>query len=118
VFLDFFVEANTGLEVLGELCEAGFEGPVVLLTGQGSVGISVDAMKAGATDYLVKGDMTPETLDHVLGNALQKEDMRKSLDENIHHLEETTDEIGPMRSQNGCVTLPPEILEQLSGGQE
>ena len=42
------MKAKTGLEVLEELREAGVEGPVVLLTGQGREGIAVDAMKAGA----------------------------------------------------------------------
>ena len=41
----------------------GCAGPIILLTGQGDHEIDVAAMKAGAADYLVKGDITASTLE-------------------------------------------------------
>ena len=36
--------------------------PVIMLTGQGNEKMAVNAMKLGASDYLLKGDVTPKLL--------------------------------------------------------
>jgi PAS domain S-box-containing protein len=37
--------------------------PIILLTGQGDYNVDVKAMEAGASDYLVKGQITPDLLE-------------------------------------------------------
>ncbi len=54
VVLDFQLPGMDGLAALATLRERDPQLPVVILTGQGSVQLAVDAMKAGAADYLVK----------------------------------------------------------------
>lgn len=54
VVLDLFMPGMTGMEVLREWKEGGFETPVVVLTAQGSVEAAVEAMRAGAEDFLQK----------------------------------------------------------------
>ena len=53
--LDFRLGATTGLEVLTAVREAGVDTPIVLLTGQSDRETDLQAMAAGASDYLVKG---------------------------------------------------------------
>jgi DNA-binding NtrC family response regulator len=54
VILDLYMPGMTGLEVLREWKAGGFETPVVVLTAQGSVEAAVEAMRAGAEDFLQK----------------------------------------------------------------
>ena len=60
-----------GGEVLAALRAGGSRVPVIILTGQGDEQIAVALMKAGATDYLIKGQLTPDTLASSLRYALR-----------------------------------------------
>lgn len=81
IFLDYLLGAETGLEIFHEIREDGCLLPVIMLTGHGSEEIAVEAMKAGASDYLVKGRITPDSLRLVISNALQKFEMQQKIDE-------------------------------------
>src|SRR5581483_2424614 len=72
VLLDLNLPDSDGLEILSKLsvCEPGF--PVVVITAFGNEQIAVQAMKSGATDYVVKNAITPETLLHTVENAIDK----------------------------------------------
>ncbi len=72
LFLDYQLGACTGLDVLTDIRASGNDVPVITLTGQGNEAIAVEAMKRGAQDYLVKADLTPETLRLAIDNALEK----------------------------------------------
>ena len=53
LLLDFHMPGSTGLDVLNALDETGPFVPIVL-TGQGNVTLAVQAMKAGAIDFIEK----------------------------------------------------------------
>lgn len=74
VFLDFGLPGGDGLELLREARREGVETPVIVLTGQGDEALAVELMKAGATDYLQKGQLTPERLAQSLRQALRLRD--------------------------------------------
>jgi FixJ family two-component response regulator len=54
VLLDLNMPGMTGLELQARMSEAGIPLPVVFLTGKGDIPMSVNAMKHGAVDFLVK----------------------------------------------------------------
>ena len=54
VLLDFNLPGINGLQMLAEMRKRESRVKVIVITGQGSEQIAVDAMKAGAYDYLVK----------------------------------------------------------------
>lgn len=54
VLLDLAMPHMSGIEVQQHLLDAGSVLPVVFLSGEGSIPVSVSAMKAGAVDFLVK----------------------------------------------------------------
>ena len=54
VLLDLRLPDISGQEVLGWMRGQGMTIPVIVITAQGSVGVAVDAMRAGAADFLMK----------------------------------------------------------------
>ncbi len=81
LFLDYMLGSATGLEVLNAIENEGCFLPVIMLTGHGSEEIAVEAMKAGVSDYLVKGRLTSDSLRLVISNALQKFEMQREIEE-------------------------------------
>jgi two-component system cell cycle sensor histidine kinase/response regulator CckA len=69
-FVDYRLGARDGLTLLREIRANGIETPVVVLTGHGAEEVAVDAMKAGAADYLSKTQLSVETLDRTVRHAL------------------------------------------------
>jgi signal transduction histidine kinase len=70
-FLDFRLPGGDGLQVLREVRGAGVRTPIVMLTGQGDEQLAVELMKAGASDYLPKGAVSPERLAQSLRYVLR-----------------------------------------------
>ena len=54
VLLDLRLPDIPGEEVMGWMRETGLDLPVIVITAQGSVGVAVEAMRAGAVDFLMK----------------------------------------------------------------
>ena len=54
VLLDIHMPGRSGLEVQRELRRRDVPLPVVVMTGQGDIGMAVEAMKAGASDFIEK----------------------------------------------------------------
>ena len=89
VLLDYLLPDINGVEFLEELREEtklnNF--PVVMLTGQGDESIAVKAMKAGASDYIIKGKTTPEELRLAVNSAIDKFNLRAQLRKSQDRLE-------------------------------
>jgi two-component system response regulator FixJ len=65
VLLDMHMPEISGLDVQVALRERGVDWPVIVLTGQGDIGIAVGAMKNGAFEFIEKpyeNQMLQETL--------------------------------------------------------
>lgn len=71
IFLDYRLGESNGLEILKTLREKKYVFPIILLTGQGDQNLAVDAMKAGATDYIVKANLSAQTLSTAIRSALR-----------------------------------------------
>jgi len=54
MLLDINLPDMSGLDVLARMAEVGSTCPVVVITAHGSIKLAVDAMRAGAADFLVK----------------------------------------------------------------
>ena len=68
--LDYLLGARDGLSLLREARQRGVDTPVIMLTGHGAEDVAVEAMKAGAADYLSKTNLTVEGLERAVRHAL------------------------------------------------
>ncbi len=69
---DYRLGEQTGLELLEEVVENGYKGPIIILTGQDDHEIDNEVMKAGASDYLVKGQISSSLLERSIRHALER----------------------------------------------
>jgi PAS domain S-box-containing protein len=72
VLVDYHLGAHTGIEVLRTAQEGGCQAPIILLTGAGERQVDVEAMQAGAADYLVKGNLRADSLERSIRYAVQR----------------------------------------------
>jgi len=78
LLLDYGLPDMDGLEFLAALKRQKRDAfPVILLTGQGDEHVAVQAMKNGAADYLIKGDLSDDLLFRAISHAIDKVDRRK-----------------------------------------
>lgn len=69
--LDYQLGSKDGLQLIREAIAAGCRTPIVFLTADSSPQVDIEAMNAGALDYLVKGEITPRSLERSLRYALK-----------------------------------------------
>ncbi len=87
VLLDYHVPDLDGLEFIDEVTQKGNQPhlPILMLSGQGDEDVAAEALKRGATDYLVKGKLTSEGLARAISRALEKAALLRTMDR--QHLE-------------------------------
>jgi PAS domain S-box-containing protein len=78
-FVDYFLGHKTGLDLLDAAAELNCKEPIILLTGLGNKAIDIKAMERGATDYLVKNDLSTEKLERCIRYALERSNFLKEL---------------------------------------
>ncbi|MFW6206635.1 MAG: PAS domain S-box protein [Gemmatimonadota bacterium] len=70
--VDYYLEDHTGMDLLREARKRALHAPLIMLTGRGNREVDLEAMKAGAADYLVKGRIDPERLERSIRFALER----------------------------------------------
>lgn len=86
IISDYRMPDCTGLEFLGRLADQGYDIPLVMVTGYGSIEHAVAAIKAGAIDYVTK-PVRAQQLELVVEQALEFFKLRR---ENAQLREEVT----------------------------
>ena len=72
VLLDLGLPDSQGLNGLRQLLQVEPEAAIVMLTGQASEHLGEQAVRAGAQDYLVKGDVAGHQLNRVIRYAVER----------------------------------------------
>jgi len=105
VVSDIRMPGKTGLDLLGELREIRPEMPVVLMTAFGSIDSAVEAMRAGAFDYIIK----PFKRDEVLV-VLERAFERRALEEENRRLRRAVDQTSSFGDLIGTSAAMREIF--------
>ncbi|MFQ5650134.1 MAG: sigma-54-dependent transcriptional regulator [bacterium] len=74
VLVDLLMPGLTGLELLQEVKKKQLGVEVIIITGHGTISTAVEAMKAGAYDYLTK-PIDPNRLRTIVPKALERQEL-------------------------------------------
>ena len=77
ILLDNGLLDMSGLDVLTQLREAGIATPIIIITGQGSEQIAIEALRRGASDYIVKSSESGEIFPTVVKRAMERDQLRR-----------------------------------------
>jgi PAS domain S-box-containing protein len=90
---DYRLGDRNGLELLREAVENGCKAPIILLTGQGDHEVDIEAMKAGAADYLDKSQIGAPLLERSIRYAIERKQAEQKIREQAALLDVATDAI-------------------------
>lgn len=72
-----------GILLLREALSLRCKAPIILLTGEGDRDLALQALDAGAADYLVKGEIDAAALERSIRYALQQKQQENELEEKV-----------------------------------
>jgi FixJ family two-component response regulator len=106
LILDLQLPGLSGLDLQQRMAEVNLEIPIVFLTGHGDIPASVQAMKAGAIEFLTK-PVEEEGILKAIQEALQRD----------QHMRRQHAEIHDLRSRYGTLTARErEVMQQVISG--
>ena len=76
ILLDNGLPDRSGLDVLAHLRADGVLTPVIIITGQGSEQIAIEALRRGASDYIVKSGAS-EIYSAVVQHVIERDQLRR-----------------------------------------
>ncbi len=71
-FVDYRLGKKTGLDLIREAIAEGYKTPLILLTGYGEREVDLEAMQAGAADYLVKDQISSTLLERSMRYSIYR----------------------------------------------
>lgn len=100
IVLDLGLPDGGGVEAIHKVQRAATEVPLVVLTGHDDEGAAIEALHAGAQDYLIKGQMSTSLLVRALRYAFERHGMQMAL-----RKESTIDELTGLANRRGFLML-------------
>lgn len=105
--VDAYLPGMSGVDLLRHLRKSGQSVPSIVITGGGDIALAVEAMKAGATDFIVK--------------PVAAEDLLAGVEQALEHAQDSS-KLSAMRAEAAkyVATLTPrqrQILEMVLAGQ-
>ncbi|MFQ5706751.1 MAG: sigma-54-dependent transcriptional regulator [bacterium] len=107
VLVDLMIPGLTGLQLLEELKKQQILTEVIIITGQGTISTAVEAMKAGAYDYLTK-PVIPDRLRSIIPKALEHQNLvltNRKLEQTIQNLTRFDELIGQHETMRNLYRL-------------
>ena len=87
ILLDLGLPDSQGLGTFEKISEAHPEIACVILSGMDDEALSLEAVRKGAQDYVVKGEVRGEMLARILAYALERHRQKQKIEELNDHLE-------------------------------
>jgi len=81
IFLDYMLPDMDGISVLKSTYDKQRDlgpAPIIMMTGQGSEAIAIDAIRYGAQDYIMKNNMSRDTLNIAIAKAKEVFELKKA----------------------------------------
>ncbi len=93
IFVDYRLQGETGIEVVHRLRAAGCHAGFILFTGTSGEEALVEALRAGADDYLHKTDLNLESVSRAIHYSLEKRRNAQALTEAMQALQSAHDQL-------------------------
>lgn len=86
--IDQDIPEKNGLEIIREAAIGGCVKPVILLTDHGDINLDIEAIRAGASDYIDKNEISVELLERSIRHAIVRKKTERALlkSENQFHI--------------------------------
>jgi len=94
LILDVRLPGTSGLDFQRELAAANIEIPIIFITGHGDIPMTVQAMKAGAVDFLTKPFRDQELLD-AIHRAVARDRDKRAQNADVAELRRRYEELTP-----------------------
>ena len=107
--IDYRLGMMNGVDLVREARAEGCEAPLIMLTGESSRTVDMEAMEAGATDFLQKGKTSPELLERSIRYAITHTETTQALRRSLRQVS-GMEALGRMLSDRGPV---PEVFDEV-----
>jgi len=108
---DNYLGEHTGMDLLREMMAQGCQDPIIMLTGVDNRELDLEAMEAGATDYLVKSQLNADLLERSIRYAMMQKHGQEALRTAHEELERRVQERTAQLAQLNA-SLEAEIAER------
>ena len=112
--LDVRMPGRSGLEFQRDLATAGEAIPIVFITGHGDIPMTVQAMKAGAIEFLTKPFRDQELLDAV-NVGLARDRARRESEQSLRGLRKRFEELTPRERTILVQVVQGRLNKQIAG---
>lgn len=117
IILDIRLPGSSGLDFQRELAGAGIRAPIIFITGYADVHMSVQAMKAGAVEFLTKPYRDQALLEAVLA-AIEKDRQRRADDRGMADTQRRFEALTPRERQVMALTVSGLQTKQIAGAAD
>ena len=112
--LDVRLPGLSGLDLQKRMVEAGIEIPIIFITGHGDIPMTVQAMKAGAVEFLTKPFRDQDLLD-AIQQALERDRMARKQRAEINELHNRLDSLTPREREVMGLVVAGLLNKQIAG---
>jgi FixJ family two-component response regulator len=114
ILLDVRMPGLSGSQLQERLAELGNRVPIVFLTGHGDIPMSVQAIKAGAEDFLTK-PVAREKLVAAVERALTRDAQQRAHDGELDSLRARVSRLTPRESEVFALVVRGKLNKQIAG---
>jgi FixJ family two-component response regulator len=112
--LDVRLRGSSGLDLQKRMAEADMEIPIIFITGHGDIPMTVEAMKAGAVEFLTKPFRDQDLLD-AIEQALERDCKAREQRAKIVELRSRFDSLTPRERQVMALVVAGLLNKQIAG---
>jgi FixJ family two-component response regulator len=114
VVLDVRLPGVSGLELQRQMIEREIQVPIIFITGHGDIPMSVQAMKAGAIEFLIKPFRDQELLD-AIAEAIERDRVTRALRAETAELAQRLALLTPRERQVMTLVVAGLLNKQIAG---
>ena len=114
ILLDIFLEGRSGLELQEEINRKFSHLPIIYITGQGSIPMSVQALRKGAVNFLQK-PVDDQQLLAAVEEAINESRMKVAQDEEIYRIKGLIEKLTPREYDVFRLLITGLLNKQIAG---